>query len=375
MEHKKRIPLATPTMSGAEMAFVQEAFDTNWVAPLGKNVDELEQELAAYLGVGHAVALSSGTAAIHLTLKAAEVGSGDVVFCSDLTFAASCNPIKYEYARPIFIDSERDSWNMCPRALEKAFQQYPEAKAVIAVNLYGTPARLDEIAILCAKYGAIMIEDAAESLGSIWKGKQTGSFGKLAVLSFNGNKIITTSGGGMLLCDDETVAGKARFWATQSRDPARHYQHSELGYNYRMSNICAGIGRGQMTVLDERIRQKRTIFTRYQQAFAGNPHIRMNPIPKEAQANCWLSCLILEPGSPVTPLQIIERLEQENIETRPIWKPMSLQPYYADCNVVSLFDKEIVGHDIFARGLCLPSDVKMTENEQMQVCDLILSMV
>jgi dTDP-4-amino-4,6-dideoxygalactose transaminase len=369
----KRIALSTPTMNGTEMKYVNEAFETNWIAPLGPNVDRFEKEIAEYIGVGHAAALSSGTGAIHLALKAAGVAEGDVVLCTDMTFAATCNPIIYERAVPVFVDSEPESWNMCPRALEKAFEKYPQAKAVVAVNLYGTPAKLDEILEICAAYGAPLIEDAAESLGSAYKGRQTGGFGKIGILSFNGNKIITTSGGGALLCDDGETVKKARFWATQARDPARHYQHSELGYNYRMSNVCAGIGRGQMAALGTRVEQKTAIYGRYKAAFGGNEFIRMNPVPADCKANHWLSCVTLGAGSPVSPLEIIERLEGEDIETRPIWKPMSLQPYYAGRDFVYVAERA-VDKGIFENGLCLPSDVKMTEEEQGRVCELILGM-
>ena len=370
---KRRIPLSTPTMNGTEISFVQEAFDTNWIAPLGPHVDAFERETAETIGVSHAAALSSGTAAIHLALKAVGVGSGDIVFCTDLTFAATCNPIKYEKAIPVFIDSERDSWNMCPKALEMAFSKYPRAKAVIVVNLYGTPAKLDKIAEICSTHNVPLIEDAAESLGSTLNDKQTGSFGDIGILSFNGNKIITTSGGGMLLCNDEKIVRKVKFWATQARDAARHYQHSELGYNYRMSNICAGVGRGQLGTLDLRVSQKTKIYNTYATTFGKHKWIRMNPVPADCKSNYWLSCITLENGCPITPLDIAVRLEQENIETRPIWKPMSMQPYYQDCDFIAA-EPTAVSHDIFARGLCLPSDVKMTEEEQNLVCSMILDM-
>jgi dTDP-4-amino-4,6-dideoxygalactose transaminase len=370
---RKKIPLSTPAMNGTEIQYVNEAFETNWIAPLGPQVDAFERELAAYIGVGHAAALSSGTGAIHLALKALGVTDGDIVFCTDMTFAATCNPIKYERAVPVFIDSEPGSWNMCPKALEKAFAKYPRVKAVIAVNLYGTPARLDIIRDICYANSTPLVEDAAESLGSMLNGKQTGSFGKIGILSFNGNKIITTSGGGALLCDDEDTVKKTRFWATQSRDPARHYQHSELGYNYRMSNVCAAIGRGQLTTLNLRVEQKTAIYNGYKAAFKDNPFIRMNPVPADCKANHWLSCVTLEPGSPVTAIQIMEKLEKENIETRPIWKPMSLQPYYSGCDFMSA-SEFAVDKAIFESGLCLPSDVKMTEEEQDLVCEMILEM-
>ncbi len=290
-----------------------------------------------------------------------------------MTFAATCNPIKYERAVPVLIDSETESWNMCPEALERAFEKYPNVKAVIVVNLYGTPAKLDIIGEICAAHETPLIEDAAESLGSTLKRRQTGSFGKIGILSFNGNKIITTSGGGALLCDDEAVVKKARFWATQARDPARHYQHSELGYNYRMSNVCAAIGRGQLNTLELRVEQKTAVYNRYKTSFNDIEFIRMNPVPENCRANYWLSCITLEEGSPVTALQIMERLESENIETRPIWKPMSLQPYYSNCDFISV-SENAVDKGIFENGLCLPSDVKMTEDEQDLVCEIISEM-
>lgn len=369
----KRIMLSTATMNGTEMGYIQNAFDTNWITSAGPNIDGFEREIAAKVGVAHTAALASGTAALHMSLKVLGIQPGDIVFCSDVTFAASCNPIKYENAVPVFIDCEPDSWNMCPKALEKAFNKYPQVKAVIVVHLYGTPAKLDEITAICGERGVPVIEDAAESLGSTYKGRQTGSFGDVAVLSFNGNKIITTSGGGMFLCGDKERADKVKFWSTQARDPARHYQHSELGYNYRMSNICAGIGRGQLNALDLRIKQKAGIYNRYKAAFVGNKYISMNPVPGYCEANYWLSCITLEAGSPVKAIEIMERLEKADIETRPIWKPMSLQPYYSDCDFIKSAGAA-VGADIFARGLCLPSDVKMTEDEQNRVCDLILEM-
>jgi len=364
------IPLSTPTMNGSEMGFVREAFDTNWIAPLGPHVDAFEGEICRYVGIGHGAALGSGTAAIHLGLKCAGVSRGDVVFCSNLTFAATCNPIIYESAIPVFVDSEKDSWNMCPDALEAAFVKYPGARAVIVVHLYGTPARMDEIAEICRRHGAALIEDAAESLGATYKGRQTASFGDFNILSFNGNKIITTSGGGMLLSDDEAAIQKARFWATQSRDPAPHYQHSELGYNYRMSNICAAIGRGQLTTLDLRISQKTDIYNAYKKAFTDCDIIHLNPIPGDCVPNHWLSCIALSPGADINPEAIRIKLAENNIEARAIWKPMSLQPYYSNCDFIAIADTPI-SHDIFARGLCLPSDVKMNKEEQARVCDLI----
>lgn len=372
----KRIFLSSPTMNGHELEFVHDAFAKNWIAPLGENVDQFEKELAGYVGVGHAAALSAGTAAIHLALKCAGVGKGDVVFCPSWTFSATCNPVVYQNATPVFIDSEADSWNMDPAALEHAFEKYPWAKAVIVVNLYGTPARLDELARICAEHGVPLIEDAAESLGARYKGKQTGTFGKFGVYSFNGNKIITTSGGGMLVSDDEAAIKKARFWATQAREPARHYQHNEIGYNYRMSNIVAGIGRGQMLSLDQHIEKKRWIYKTYKEAFSDIPAIRMNPLPPESEANCWLSCITIEDGSPVTPLSLMDTLEQDNIESRPIWKPMHMQPVFHGCDFIRAegAGPTVVPEDVFRRGLCLPSDIKNTPEDMERIITRVRAM-
>lgn len=369
----KRIYLASPTMNGREMIYINEAFQTNWIAPLGSNVDGFEKELAAYIGAAHAAALSAGTAAVHLALKCVGVGRGDIVFCTALTFAASCNPIVYQSAIPVFIDSERDSWNMSPDALRKAFEKYPHPKAVITVNLYGTPAKLNEITQICAEHHVPLIEDSAESLGSTLHGKQTGTFGKYGIFSFNGNKIITTSGGGMLVSDDEESIRKARFWATQAREPARYYQHKEIGYNYRMSNVVAGIGRGQMYSLDEHIRIKQKIYDAYRQAFADIPEITMNPYLPDSCPNHWLSCALLDKSSAVTPLDIMLALEQENIESRPIWKPMQLQPVYGDCDFIRVNEGEpvSVSEDIFSRGLCLPSDIKNTESDMARIIGIV----
>jgi len=369
----KRIMLSSAEQNGTEMSYIREAFETNWITATGPNVDAFEREVADLVGVEHAAALSSGTAALHLALKTLGVQPGDKVFCSDVTFAASCNPIVYENAIPVFIDSEPHSWNICPKALEKAFDKYPNVKAVVVVHLYGTPAKLDEIIEICNSHKVPVLEDAAESLGSRYKGQQTGSFGEVGVLSFNGNKIITTSSGGMLLSDDIEKVKKARFWSTQARDPARHYQHSELGYNYRLSNICAGVGRGQLNTLNSRISKKTSIYKMYKEAFAGIDCIRMNPIPDYCTPNHWLSCMTLEEGSPVTAIEIIECLEEENIESRPIWKPMSMQPFYSANDFIFASDTPI-GRDLFARGLCLPSDTKMTLDEQSRVCDLIVGL-
>ncbi len=367
---KIKIWLSSPTMHGEEMKFVQEAFDKNWVAPLGFNVDNFEKEMAAYLGIGHAAALVSGTSALHLAIKLAGVKRGDIVFCSDLTFAATVNPVSYEGGVQVFIDSERETWNMDPRALEKAFNKYPQCKCVICANLYGTPAKLDEIRAICDAHGAVLIEDAAESLSATYKGKQTGTFGRYNAISFNGNKIITTSGGGMLLSDDEDAIKKAQFWATQSRDSAPWYQHSEIGYNYRMSNIVAGIGRGQLLHLDEHRQLKDNIYHRYEEGFKSLP-VKMNPYLKCSRPNFWLSCIMIDKETKVKPEIIRLALEKENIESRPIWKPMHLQPVFAKNDFISV-DGD-VGGDIFKSGLCLPSDIKMTVEQQDETVDIIRS--
>jgi dTDP-4-amino-4,6-dideoxygalactose transaminase len=367
----KRIYLSSPTMHDLEMKYIQEAFDTNWVAPLGKNVDEFENEMASFIGVKHAAALVSGTASLHLALKLCKVQPGDFVFCSDLTFSATVNPVSYEGGVQVFIDCERETWNMDPRALERAFQKYPKPKAVIVANLYGIPAQLEEIKEICAHYSVPLIEDAAESLGATYRGKQTGTFGKYSALSFNGNKIITTSGGGMFLADDEDAVKKVRFWATQARDPAPHYQHSEIGYNYRMSNIVAGIGRGQLVYLNEHIQRKKQIYETYKQAFKDLP-VSMNPYSKDSEPNFWLSCMLIDKEyTKVTYQQIMEALLHENIESRPIWKPMHLQPVFQHNDFITVDKDTDVGGDIFSRGLCLPSDVKITEEEQTRVISII----
>ena len=369
---KKRIYLSSPTMHGEEQKFVQEAFDTNWVAPLGPNVNELEKAVAGFADVKAAAALSAGTAAIHLALKLAGVGEGDIVLVSDLTFSATCNPICYEKAIPVFIDSEPDTWNMDPVALEKAFEKYPNAKAVVCVHLYGTPAKIDELMAICEKHNVPFIEDAAESMSATYKGKQTGTFGKFGIFSFNGNKIITTSGGGMLVSDDEEAIARARFLSTQARDAARHYQHSNIGYNYRMSNVVAGIGRGQMLHLEEHKAIKKKIYEQYKAAFADMEEITMNPMNPDGDSNCWLSCMTLAEGCSVTPNQIMDALEAENMESRPIWKPMHLQPVFEGYDFISTVDSEVsVGEDIFNRGLCLPSDIKNTPEDMQHIISIV----
>ena len=372
MTERKRIYLSSPTMHGKEQEFVKEAFDTNWVAPLGPNVDGLEKELAGYAGISHGAALSSGTAAIHLALKLAGVQEGDIVFVPTLTFSATCNPVVYEKAVPVFIDSEAGTWNMSPEALEKAFEKYPSPKAVIVVHLYGTPAKLDEIMAICEKHGTTLIEDAAESLSSTYKGRQTGTFGKFGIYSFNGNKIITTSGGGMLVSEDEELIKKARFLSTQARDPARHYQHSQIGYNYRMSNITAGIGRGQLMFLEEHKRLKKAIYEKYREAFSDIGEIRMNPLNPEGDANCWLSCMTIAEDSKVTKDMILDAMEKENIEARPIWKPMHLQPVFADFDFITMDEGgKSLAEDIFFFFLCLPSDIKNTDEDMERIIGIV----
>ncbi|MDH5078696.1 putative pyridoxal phosphate-dependent aminotransferase EpsN [Clostridium perfringens] len=376
-EENKRIYLASPHMGGLEEVFVKEAFDTNWIAPLGANVDGFEKELSEYVGSKTGAALASGTAAIHMALKAVGVKKGDKVFCSSLTFAASCNPIIYEGGIPVFIDSEPESHNMSPVALEKAFKAYEEKgempKAVIVVNLYGQCADMDKIIEICKKYNVPIIEDAAESLGATYKEKYSGTFGEYGIYSFNGNKIITTSGGGMLVSNNEEGIAKVRFWSTQARNKARHYEHTELGYNYRMSNIVAGIGRGQLRVLEDRIAKKKEIFETYKEAFKNIEDIEMMPVCEYGEPNYWLTTITLNENSKVKPLDIILALEKENIESRPIWKPMHIQPYYKEYDFYSHNDEEeiSVSEDIFNRGVCLPSDTKMTKEEQERVIKII----
>ncbi len=367
-----KIYLSCPTMHGQEMKYIQEAFDTNWVAPLGPNVNEFEKEFASYLGNGvYAAALSAGTAAIHLALVIAGVKRDDIVFGSSLTFAATVNPITYLGAKPVFIDSEEETWNMDPKALEKAFSLYPNVKAVISANLYGTPAKLEEIAAICKKHHVIFIEDAAESLGATVNGKQTGLFGDIGIFSFNGNKIITTSGGGMLISADEGVVRKARFLSTQAREAERHYEHKEIGYNYRMSNIVAGIGRGQMPYLPEHIEKKKSIYMKYKEAFADIPQIHINPYLKNTEPNFWLSCITIDTDCNVKPLDIMLALENDNIESRPIWKPMNLQPVYAENGFVQVSEGMSVGEKIFNSGVCLPSDIKNTPEDMQRIISII----
>lgn len=373
----KIIYLSSPNIGEYEMEFINEAFDTNWIAPLGANVNNFEKEVAKYVGVEAGLALSSGTAAIHMGIKLLGVTKEDLVFCSSLTFVASCNPIIYEGAEPVFIDSEPSSFNMSPIALEKAFEYYEEIgkkpKAVIVVHLYGQSADMDKIIKICNRYEVPILEDAAESLGATYKGMQTGSMGKYGIYSFNGNKIITTSGGGMLVSDNIDGIHKARFWSTQSRDKARYYQHSELGYNYRMSNVLAGIGRGQLRVLGDRIEKKKKIYERYKEAFIEIDDIEMVPIKEYGKSNYWLSVMSLREDSKVKSLDMILALEKENIESRPIWKPIHIQPYFKKYNFFKHDDfiEESVAEDIFNRGVCLPSDTNMTEEDQERVIEII----
>ncbi len=370
----KRILLATPTMHNEEMEFVKQAFERNWIAPLGFNCDGFEAETAEYLcedGKTQCSALSvvSGTSALHLAVKLAGVKAGDIVLCSDMTFSATVNPVCYEGGIPVFVDSERDTWNMDPEALEKAFEKYPDAKVVMLAHLYGTPAKMDEIMAICEKHNAILIEDAAEALSAEYKGRKCGTFGKYGALSFNGNKIITTSGGGMLITDTKEARDKAFFWATQSREPAPWYQHEEIGYNYRMSNVVAGIGRGQLLHLDEHRDLKEKIYRRYEEAFKDLP-ITMNPYTDDAKPNFWLSCMTIDKGCDVSFMTIFDKLNEANVESRPLWKPMHMQPVFENNDFISV-DEIPVDEELFSRGLCLPSDIKMTEDEQ----DYIISVI
>lgn len=367
----KKIYLASPHMMGNELNNINEAFATNWIAPLGPFVDKFEEIFEKYMPIKNAVALSAGTAALHLAIKLAGVKPGDVVFCSDLTFSASANPITYEDGVPVFIDSEPGTYNMSPVALEKAFEKYPHPKAVIIVSLYGMPADFDKLMPICKKHGVTVIEDAAESLGATYHGQHVGTFGKYNIISFNGNKIITTSGGGMLLTDDTEAAERALKWATQSREPARHYEHNEIGYNYRMSNICAAIGCGQFENLEDKVRMKREIFERYVEAFRDISEIQMLVEPEGMESTHWLSIMKLSDSSKVRPLDIMEALESENIESRPIWKPMHMQPVFSDCEFFAHDDANPVSEELFESGVCLPSDTNMTAGDQERVIKII----
>ncbi len=399
---KNKVWLATPTMHGDELAWMTDAFNKNWMSTLGENINEIERAIAAEVGCKYAVALASGTAALHLAVKLAGVERGDKVFCSDMTFSATVNPVVYEGGVPVFIDTERDTWNMDPVALEKAFCMYPDVKHAVVANLYGVPGKLDELRAVADRHGAVIVEDAAESLGATYNGKQTGSFGDIGVISFNGNKIITGSSGGMLLTDSIDEANKARKMSTQSRERAPWYQHEELGYNYRMSNVVAGVVRGQIPYLKEHIAEKRAVYERYKKGFEGLP-VSMNPFDaKKSVPNYWLSCMIIDKNAMCKhvrgdrdacyvkesgkscPTEILETLASYNAEGRPIWKPMHLQPFFrrnpfvtAEGNGRARTDAYIegegldVGADIFDRGLCLPSDNKMTEAEQNTVIEIV----
>ena len=388
---EQKIWLSSPTMHGEEQAFVKEAFDTNWVSTVGKNIDELERGICDYVGCKHAVGLSAGTAALHLAVKLAGVKPEDKVFCSDMTFAATVNPVLYEGGEPVFIDTGYDDWNMDPEALKKAFEKYPDVKVVVVANLYGTPAKLKEIRKICDEHGAILIEDAAESLGATLDGQQTGTFGTYNAISFNGNKIITTSGGGMLLSDDEEDIKLAKKWSTQSREPAPWYQHTQTGYNYRLSNILAGIGRGQLLHLEDHIAQKKAIYERYREGFKNIP-VSMNPIPGNVHSNYWLSCMIIDKeamtkqtrgdleatfekeAGKTCPTEVLELLLKYNAEGRPIWKPMHMQPIFKKNDFIQVDEAIDVGADIFERGLCLPSDNKMTPEQQDVIIELVRSL-
>lgn len=397
-----KVWLATPTMHGDELKWMTDAYNKNWMSTVGENINEIERLVSQKLGCKYAVALATGTAALHLAMKLAGIKRGDKVFCSDMTFSATLNPVVYEGGIPVFIDTERDTWNTDPVALEKAFELYPDVKHIVIANLYGTPGKMDELRAVADKHGAVIIEDAAESLGATYKGRQTGTFGDIGIISFNGNKIITGSAGGMLLTDDVNQANKARKWSTQSRENASWYQHEELGYNYRMSNVIAGVVRGQLPYLHEHIARKKAIYERYKAGFKGLP-VSMNPYDgKNSEPNFWLSCMIIdekasckhvrgdrdacylpEPGKSC-PTEILETLARYNAEGRPIWKPMHLQPIFRNNPFVTVEGDgrgttnayiagcgTDVGADIFNRGLCLPSDIKMTAAEQDKIIEII----
>lgn len=399
---KNKIWLSSPTMHGEELKYVTEAYETNWMSTVGANINEIERIVCEKLGCGYAVALSAGTASLHMAVKLAGVKPGDKVFCSDMTFDATVNPVVYEGGVPIFIDTEYDTWNMDPQALEKAFELYPEVKAVVVAHLYGVPGKIDEIKAICKRHGAVLIEDAAESMGATYKGRQTGTFGDYNCISFNGNKIITGSSGGMLLTDDEEAANKVRKWSTQSRENAPWYQHEELGYNYRMSNVIAGVVRGQLPHLEEHIAQKKAIYMRYKEGFKDLP-VSMNPYDAEnSEPNFWLSCMLIDQDAMCRqvrsekealyvsekgkscPTEILETLAKYNAEGRPIWKPMHMQPIYrmngfvtrdgngrARTNAYIDETSTDVGMDIFDRGLCLPSDNKMTVEDQRTIIEIV----
>lgn len=398
----EKIWLSSPTMHGDELKYMTEAFETNWMSTIGENINETEHLICEKVGCKYAIALSAGTAALHLAVKLAGVKHGDRVFCSDMTFDATVNPVVYEGGVPVFIDTECDTWNMDPVVLEKAFELYPDVKVVVVAHLYGTPGKIDEIKAICNKHGAVIVEDAAEALGATYKGQQTGTFGSFNCISFNGNKIITGSSGGMLLTDSKEAANKVRKWSTQSRENAPWYQHEELGYNYRMSNVIAGVVRGQIPYLEEHIAQKKAIYMRYKEAFKDLP-VKMNPYDeKNSEPNFWLSCMIIDEDAmckqvrserdycyvsesgKTCPHEILDELAKINAEGRPIWKPMHMQPIYrmngfvtkdgngrARTNAYIAGEANDVGMDIFNRGLCLPSDNKMTPEQQDRIIEAI----
>lgn len=361
-------------MSGNELKYIQDAIDTNWIAPLGPNVNEFEKEICEYVGVNHGLALSSGTAGIHLALRYLGVGPGDYVFCSSFTFAGSCNPIMYQFANPVFIDSEPETWNMSPEALVEAFewakQENKMPKAVIVVDLYGQSADYESLLPICEHYGVPVIEDAAEALGATYMGRKCGTFGKIGIFSFNGNKIITTSGGGMVLSENKQLIDKFQFWSTQAREPARHYEHEDFGYNYRMSNICAGIGRGQLMALEDHILRRKAIHLKYQEQLKGLA-LEFMPISDKGEANYWLTVITLNKESNFIPDDIIAALEQDNIESRPVWKSMHLQPIFKSYPFFSHLSTGSVSEDLFNRGICLPSGSSMTESDLDRVIDTV----
>lgn len=399
---ENKVWLSSPTMHGEELAWMTDAFNKNWMSTVGENINEIERIVAEKIGCKCAVGLATGTAALHLAMKLAGIKRGDKVFCSDMTFSATLNPVVYEGGIPVFIDSERDTWNMDPKALEKAFEIYPEVKHIVVANLYGTPGKMDELRAIADKHGAILVEDAAESFGATYKNKQTGTFGDIGIISFNGNKIITGSAGGMLLTNDSAQANKARKWSTQSRENAPWYQHEELGYNYRISNVVAGVIRGQLPYLEKHINQKRAVYERYKKGFKGLP-VTMNPYDeKNAVPNFWLSCLLIDENAMCKqvrgerdvcyiaesgkscPTEILDALASFNAEGRPIWKPMHMQPIFrmnpfvttqgdgrGRTNAYIAGGGVDVGADIFSRGLCLPSDNKMTEEEQDAIIKIV----
>ncbi|SIR16495.1 pyridoxal phosphate-dependent aminotransferase EpsN [Bacillus cereus] len=380
IKSKEKIYLSSPHMSGNEQKYIKDAFDSNWIAPLGPNVDAFERELASFVGVKGGAAVSSGTAAIHLALRLLDVQKGDTVFCSSFTFVASANPIVYLGAEPVFIDSEPETWNMSPQALALALHTADKAgklpKAVILVHLYGQSAKLDEILSLCNHYGVPIIEDAAESLGSTYKGKASGTFGRFGIYSFNGNKIITTSGGGMLVSDDVEALEKARFLATQARDPAPHYQHSQVGYNYRMSNILAGVGRGQLEVLEDRVRARRRIFNRYYEELSYKPGFGFMPELENTSSNRWLTTMLIdEVESGISIEKIVTTLAEENIEARPTWKPLHMQPLFKEYKYYSHQKDNDVSKKLFENGICLPSGSNMTDEDQRRVIQAIVNII